>query len=236
MSSKHIIHTTSITADQMELKPPFAQPYSRIHSNRVPPKSISTTLHWHHLEDEWCYILEAGKNAVLLLREEGLSVTKEIPIKHGDFIGFPAGVQEGHGMKSDDTDIVYLLGGSRENMDTVQVILRLVGELCMIVQVEMVSVEDKVVIDRISTSSIPEQHSSCFSSIMFVGNIEAPLNMTPMNETVEDEPEEMAILGVTTTQPTVGKSRNQEYCRFKFPLVVELYETLKINYFRSLKS
>ncbi|KAI0782175.1 hypothetical protein C8Q75DRAFT_886498 [Abortiporus biennis] len=92
----------------MELKPPFAQPYSRIHSNRVPPKSISITLHWHHLEDEWCYILEAGKNAVLL-REEGLSVTKGIPIKQGDFIGFPAGVQEGHGMKSDDTDIVYLL-------------------------------------------------------------------------------------------------------------------------------
>ncbi|KAI0791141.1 hypothetical protein C8Q75DRAFT_716108 [Abortiporus biennis] len=134
MSSKHIIHTASITADQMELKHHLLNPTrvrktvpigaqagltkTGVHFNRVPPNSISTTLHWHHLEDEWCYILEAGKNAVLLLREEGSSVTKEIPIKQGDFIGFPAGVQEGHGLKSDDTDIVYLLGGSRENMDT----------------------------------------------------------------------------------------------------------------------
>ncbi|KAI0782177.1 hypothetical protein C8Q75DRAFT_533511 [Abortiporus biennis] len=58
-------------------------------------------------------------------------------------------------------------------------------------------------IDRISTSSLPEQHTSRFSSIMFVGNIGAPLNMTPINEIVEDEPEETEISGATITPVTL---------------------------------
>ncbi|EMD34628.1 hypothetical protein CERSUDRAFT_116802 [Gelatoporia subvermispora B] len=95
-----------------------------VHFCRLPPHTTSTTLHWHSHEDEWFYIIEAGDNAVLLLREggrndeeEAAATTKEVPIRKGDFLGFAGGQRTAHALRSDDTEIVYLMGGSREALD-----------------------------------------------------------------------------------------------------------------------
>ncbi|KAL4243676.1 hypothetical protein ABKN59_011496 [Abortiporus biennis] len=102
-----------------------------IHLNRIPPNTIGTSLHWHEVSEEWCYILEAGKGAVLLVIDEeeeeyddGVETViekkprvKEIPISKGSFLAFPAGVKRAHGLKSDDNPIIYLVGGSRVEVD-----------------------------------------------------------------------------------------------------------------------
>ena len=77
----------------------------------------------HTHEDEWYYIVKAGKNAVLLYHDgdaqgnEG-TVAQEMKLETGDFIGFPAGVKIGHGLRSGDEELIYLVGGSREPLDT----------------------------------------------------------------------------------------------------------------------
>jgi len=95
-----------------------------VHLCRLPPDTTSTTLHWHSHEDEWFYIVEAGENAVLLLREggqtdaeEATAETKEIRVRKGDFLGFPGGQRNAHALRSGDAELVYLMGGSREPLD-----------------------------------------------------------------------------------------------------------------------
>jgi len=43
--------------------------------------------------------------------------TKQKKIQTGDFLGFPAGTKNGHALKSGDSELVYLVGGSRKMLD-----------------------------------------------------------------------------------------------------------------------
>ncbi|CDO72831.1 hypothetical protein BN946_scf185002.g16 [Trametes cinnabarina] len=105
-----------------------------VHLCRLPPGATSTTLHYHTHDDEWYYILDARDGAVLLLYEPLMDSAgtgeKEAPalkgtpreeeIKAGDFIGFKAGVKNAraHALRAGSTEVVYLVGGSRESMDS----------------------------------------------------------------------------------------------------------------------
>ncbi|EMD34629.1 hypothetical protein CERSUDRAFT_125217 [Gelatoporia subvermispora B] len=97
-----------------------------VHFCRLPPSTTSTMLHWHSTEDEWFYIIEAGDDAALLLREGDemeagkQTDTKEIRIQTGDFLGFAAGKESAHALRSGGAELVYLLGGSREPLDVCQ--------------------------------------------------------------------------------------------------------------------
>ncbi|KDQ53747.1 hypothetical protein JAAARDRAFT_39063 [Jaapia argillacea MUCL 33604] len=120
---------------------------SIVHLCRLPPNSESTAMHWHTCDDEWVYVVEAGEGARVVVveldevaqveeGEEGVKgkeakgeakgegeggkgeiKTKEIPIHKGDFLGFPAGARIGRLLKSGPTEVVYLMGGSRESFD-----------------------------------------------------------------------------------------------------------------------
>ena len=89
---------------------------------RAPPNTTTTIPHWHTHEDEWYYIIEAGDNAVLQYQDmdagtEATQAAGEIRVVAGDFIGFPAGVKVTHSLRSGDRELVYLVGGSREQLD-----------------------------------------------------------------------------------------------------------------------
>lgn len=72
------------------------------------------------MEDEWFYILSASEDARVLIREvDRGNATREETIKTGDFLGFPAGVKNGKAFKSGDSELVYLVGGSRQPLDIV---------------------------------------------------------------------------------------------------------------------
>lgn len=86
-----------------------------VHYCRLPPNTTSTSSHWHLHEDEWAYIVEAGKDSALLLQEQG--TTNSIPLTAGDFLGFPAGKRVGHSFTTGASELVYLFGGSREPLD-----------------------------------------------------------------------------------------------------------------------
>ncbi|KAI0699050.1 hypothetical protein C8T65DRAFT_660212 [Cerioporus squamosus] len=98
-----------------------------VHLSRLPAGATSTTLHWHTHEDEWFYVLEASSDAVLLIWEgegegavskEGEAVVpREEDVKPGDFLGFKAGVPRAHAFRAGTKDMVYLIGGSREDLD-----------------------------------------------------------------------------------------------------------------------
>ncbi|KAI0703313.1 hypothetical protein C8Q76DRAFT_586464, partial [Earliella scabrosa] len=90
-----------------------------VHYCRLPAGATSTTLHWHSHDDEWMYILDAGEGAVMLIWEggEGEIVPREEAIKTGDFFGFKAGVERAHAFRAGTTEMVYILGGSREPLD-----------------------------------------------------------------------------------------------------------------------
>jgi len=86
-----------------------------IHLCRLSSGNTSSTLHWHSFDDEWFYILEASPEAVLLLLEG--NSTREVKVTEGDFFGFPAGTPIAHGFRCDSGELVYLVGGSRVEVD-----------------------------------------------------------------------------------------------------------------------
>lgn len=72
------------------------------------------------MEDEWFYILKASDDARLLIREvDHDNVIREEVIKTGDFLGFPAGVKNGRALKSGESELMYLAGGSRKQLEIV---------------------------------------------------------------------------------------------------------------------
>ncbi|KAI0747253.1 hypothetical protein C8Q80DRAFT_1121841 [Daedaleopsis nitida] len=89
--------------------------------------ATSTTLHWHSYDDEWMYVLVADAGATLLVWEPSVSgsgsesggvrkeevVSREEPLKAGDFLGFKAGVVRAHALRAGTSEMVYLVGGSR---------------------------------------------------------------------------------------------------------------------------
>lgn len=88
-----------------------------VHLCHLPPNEISTVLHWHSHEDEWFYIIDAADDSVVLLREGNNTETAEVKISQGDFLGFPANSKRAHAFRSGSGTLVYLAGGSREDLD-----------------------------------------------------------------------------------------------------------------------
>ena len=76
---------------------------------RVLPGKESGGYHLHHGEEEWIYVL-SGRG----IAEIG---DDEFEVGPGDFMGFPAS-SVGHHMRNPfDTDLVYLMGGERVQLD-----------------------------------------------------------------------------------------------------------------------
>ncbi|KAH9887382.1 hypothetical protein C8Q73DRAFT_668875 [Cubamyces lactineus] len=102
-----------------------------VHFCRLPPGATSTTLHYHTHDDEWYYIIDAGESAALLLWEpdtaangeqgggEEFHEPREEKIQSGDFFGFKAGESNvrAHALRAGEKEVVYLIGGSREQTD-----------------------------------------------------------------------------------------------------------------------
>ncbi|EIN08717.1 hypothetical protein PUNSTDRAFT_102178 [Punctularia strigosozonata HHB-11173 SS5] len=84
---------------------------------RVRPQQTSTVLHWHGVDDEWFYVLEAGDDAVVCVQEGAGHEVKEHKVRPGDFAGFPAGKPWGHAFKSGNAELVYLCGGTSTSVD-----------------------------------------------------------------------------------------------------------------------
>ncbi|MDX1400405.1 MAG: cupin domain-containing protein [Kiloniellales bacterium] len=73
----------------------------------LPAGDWSAQRHWHSSEDEFLFILSGSPTLVM---DEGEKV-----LKPGDFVGFPAGVENGHHLKNlSDETAVYLEMGSRK--------------------------------------------------------------------------------------------------------------------------
>lgn len=88
-----------------------------VHMCRVPPGETTTVVHWHSADDEWFHILEAGPGARLIIRDDAEGFTREEDIQKGDFLGFPAGVKRGHALRAGEGELVYLMGGTRKELD-----------------------------------------------------------------------------------------------------------------------
>ncbi|KZT18934.1 hypothetical protein NEOLEDRAFT_84228 [Neolentinus lepideus HHB14362 ss-1] len=88
-----------------------------IHLCHLPPGNESTELHWHTNDDEWIYILKAGPGAVMRIKQ-GEGLIEEYPLREGDFYGFAASSRIAHAVKTDTSEVLYLLGGSRTNLDS----------------------------------------------------------------------------------------------------------------------
>ncbi|RSH79223.1 uncharacterized protein EHS24_001262 [Apiotrichum porosum] len=104
-----------------------------IHRVVLPAGRESTVLHSHLAESEWIYIL-AGSGTLVLARpaghrsddlrppQAGAVLIEEVPVKTGDFAGFPAGTtgtRWAHKLRAGNEDIHYLLGGDRKNVDVI---------------------------------------------------------------------------------------------------------------------
>ena len=134
----YIIHTINLVSDdsshrtnpvdtsrqrfQFTVSDNTALTKTGVHFCRVAPNNISTVLHWHSHEDEWFFIVEAAEDAVLLYRDVDKhgedAPREERKITKGDFVGVPAGKKLAHALSSGSGELVYLLGGSRESLDT----------------------------------------------------------------------------------------------------------------------
>ena len=80
-----------------------------IHLVRVEPGQETTQFHFHHHEEEFLYIL-TGRG----IAEIG---NQQIEVTAGDFLGFTAPSLP-HTMRNPFTlDLVYLMGGERQNFD-----------------------------------------------------------------------------------------------------------------------
>ena len=111
LNSEFIRHTVSL-GDKCGLTK------EGVHLSHVKPGITSTTMHWHLADDEWIYILEAGKEgATLIVQAEGDTEPKEEKIFKGDFLGFPAGKRTAHALRAGREELVYLVGGTRAPVD-----------------------------------------------------------------------------------------------------------------------
>lgn len=89
-----------------------------VHLCRVAPHTLTTVLHWHNSDDEWIYVLDAGVGgATLLILPPGADAPVEEPLKTGDFLGFAAGRRDAHACRAGETELVYLVGGTRKEID-----------------------------------------------------------------------------------------------------------------------
>jgi uncharacterized cupin superfamily protein len=76
---------------------------------RVPPGKESFALHVHSLQEEWIYVV-SGHGHVRIDDDE-------LPIRAGDFVGFPPNGPAHLVRNTSDADLVYLQGGDRRPGD-----------------------------------------------------------------------------------------------------------------------
>ncbi|MBL8941739.1 MAG: cupin domain-containing protein [Myxococcales bacterium] len=76
---------------------------------RLPPGKESFALHVHSIQEEWIYVV-SGTGHVRI-------DDAEVPIRPGDFVGFPPGGAAHLVRNTSDGDLVYLQGGDRRPGD-----------------------------------------------------------------------------------------------------------------------
>jgi uncharacterized cupin superfamily protein len=118
--NKEAVRHTKFLSDALEMK------NLGIRLVRVEPGKETTQFHFHYHEEEFIYII-SGKGIAQIGEQE-------IEIAAGDFMGFTAPSLP-HAMKNtSDEDLVYLMGGERNNFDiadypkTEQRLIRFNGE------------------------------------------------------------------------------------------------------------
>ena len=84
----------------------------------VPPHNSSSVPHWHSTEDEWFYIIKAGPDTRIILHDVSTALREE-PVQSGEFYGFPAASKIAHAFKTGESELVYLAGGSRKELEVV---------------------------------------------------------------------------------------------------------------------
>ena len=80
-----------------------------VHLVRIEPGNDTTQFHFHHQDEEFVYILE-GKGTAEIGDEQ-------IEIKAGDFMAFTQNSLPHCMHNSSDEDLVYLMGGTRSDID-----------------------------------------------------------------------------------------------------------------------
>jgi uncharacterized cupin superfamily protein len=76
----------------------------------LPPGDWSSQRHWHHVEDEFVFVVSGE---LVLVEDEGETV-----LRAGDSAGFKAGVQNGHHLVNRSAaDAVILAVGTRDDAD-----------------------------------------------------------------------------------------------------------------------
>ena len=103
---------------QLNLSDPCGLRQGGVHLVTVPPHNSSSVPHWHSTEDEWFYIIKAGSDTRIVLHDASTE-RREEPVKPGEFYGFPAANKTAHAFKTGETELVYLAGGSRKELEVV---------------------------------------------------------------------------------------------------------------------
>ncbi len=80
-----------------------------VHLVRLEPGDESTQFHFHHVDEEFIYILEGQGIAEI--------DDQEISVSRGDFMGFSRNSLPHNLRNPFDDDLVYLMGGSRSDID-----------------------------------------------------------------------------------------------------------------------
>ncbi len=80
-----------------------------VHLVTVEPGHDSTQFHFHHVDEEFVYILSGTGIA-----EIG---TDSVPVSQGDFMGFPQKSSPHNLHNNGQVDLVYLMGGTRSDID-----------------------------------------------------------------------------------------------------------------------
>jgi uncharacterized cupin superfamily protein len=116
-----------------------------VHFYRVQPHTQSTVVHWHTTEDEWVYVIKAGKGATVRIWDDraGDTEARDEPVADGDFLAFPAGRKLAHALKAGEEELVFLVGGSRERLDLCHY-----PELGKVMSIDQSSDGDNWVVDK----------------------------------------------------------------------------------------
>lgn len=108
----------SVHRYQLNLSDPCGLRQGGVHLVTVPPHNSSSVPHWHSTEDEWFYIIKAGPDTRVVLHDASTELREE-PVQAGEFYGFPAASKIAHAFKTGETELVYLAGGSRKELEVV---------------------------------------------------------------------------------------------------------------------
>jgi len=103
---------------QLNLSDPCGLRQGGVHLVTVAPHNSSSVPHWHSTEDEWFYIIKAGPDTRIILHDVSTDLREE-PVQAGEFYGFPAASKTAHAFKTGESELVYLSGGSRKELEVV---------------------------------------------------------------------------------------------------------------------